>query len=146
MSFYSLLLLITQCQKELGAVSLGEYPFPTYKQTTIKRLTSSPIYHGRHCSSIFFLMVYIVYWIVSITSTFCYFMCVDACLHVCLYVWRLWRPDEGTGSQKLELQVIVSRYVGVGNRTLVLRMSSALNCWTIVNRTSYLDTLASGSW
>jgi hypothetical protein len=40
------------------------------------------------------------------------YVCVP---HVCLGVWCLWKPELGTGSLKLELQMVVSYQVGSGN-------------------------------
>lgn len=39
----------------------------------------------------------------------------------------LWRPDSTLGSLELELQVVVSSYVGTGSQTFA-RAASFLNC------------------
>lgn len=62
--------------------------------------------------TLYFLLVYSVY--------------MSVWLHVCAQVcgWCLWGSEEGNRSSKLELQAVVSRQVGAGNRTRALWKSS----------------------
>ena len=48
-----------------------------------------------------------------------YFMYTSIGLHVCIYTTHVptTRLDEGAGSQKLELQMVVSYHVDAGNQT-----------------------------
>lgn len=60
---------------------------------------------------------------------FCVRVCTCAWVNVCaLHAGkRSWRSEEGIRSLELELQVVVSRHVGVGNRSQELCKSGMLN-------------------
>ena len=62
-----------------------------------------------------------------------YFLCMNVtCIYMCVYcmhAWCLQRPEEGTGSLELKLQILKSHCVSSGNQNQVLCTSSCtLNC------------------
>lgn len=64
-----------------------------------------------HPSCLLFLFLRFIY---------IYFMFINVCINVfmcpvCIQDTR--RPEEGVGSLKLELQIVVSIHVGIGNQT-----------------------------